>query len=132
MVEGWEKRLSAYIVAMKNTSFEWGVNDCILFAAKGYEIIHGIDYYSQYLPYSTEEEAKEILKNNGGFKGIISKSLGSGHKNFLKAKRGDPVLMKIPNYTCGLVDDTGQFIIAPGKDGMVRYPINKATWVWSR
>lgn len=129
--EDWPKRLSDYLSVHKKTPFKWGEHDCILFAAKGYEAITGIDYYSQYLPYSTEEEAKEILKSNGGFAEIIGKSLGPGHRNILKAKRGDPVLLKIPNFTCGLVDDSGQFVAVPSEGGLVKYPLSQAWRIWS-
>lgn len=129
--EDWPRRLSDYLSAMKDVPFEWGVNDCILFAAKGYESMTGIDYYSQYLPYSNEAEAKAILESNGGFEGIIGANIGPGHRNILKAKRGDPVLLKIPNFTCGLVDDSGQFIAVPSEKGIVKYPLSKAWRIWS-
>lgn len=127
----WQKRFAEYILSRRNMPFQWGENDCILFAAKGFEAITGQDHYSQYLPYSTEDEAREILRNHGGFEGIIGKNIGPGHRNSLKARRGDPVLMKIPHPTCGLVDDSGQSILAPGINGTVRYPLSKAWRIWS-
>lgn len=132
MIEGWENRLSEYLQKMKDEPFEWGKNDCILFAAKGYEAMHCENYYSKYLPYSTKEEAHAILKKYGGFRGIIGKNIGSGHKNYLKARRGDPVLIKAPDITCGLVDDTGQFVVAPSEKGMVKYPLSSAWYIWSK
>lgn len=129
--EDWLKRLSEYLKMNKDTPFEWGVNDCILFAAKGYEYITGIDHYSEYLGYSTEDQAKEILKKNDGFEGIIGKHIGKGHKNILLAKRGDVVLLKIPALTCGLVDDSGMFIAAPSAEGIKRLPLTKAVRIWS-
>lgn len=129
--EDWPRRLSDYLESKRHTPFKWGENDCILFAAKGYEAMTGVDYYSQYLPYYTEEEAKLILNANGGFEGIIGHSIGSGHRNVLKAKRGDPALLKIPNFTCGLVDDSGQFVAVPSATGLVRYPLSKAWRIWS-
>lgn len=129
--DGWEKRFSDYLASRQNMPFEWGVNDCILFAAKGYEVITGTEYYSKFLPYSTEEEAKEIIEKNGGFYSLISKDIGRGHRNILKARRGDGVLLKLPNFTCGLVDDSGESIAVPGKQGLVRYPLSKAWRIWS-
>lgn len=130
-IEGWEKRLSEYIQAKEKEPFKWGENDCILFAAKAYEVITGEDHYSQYLPYSTKEEAYKILRKNKGFEGIIGKNIGLGHNNYLMAKRGDPVLMNIPDMTCGIVDDSGQYIIAPGENGIVRRPLSEAIYIWS-
>jgi hypothetical protein len=111
--------------------FKWGYNDCILFSAKGYEALTGIDYYSQYLGYSTENGARSRLKENGGFEGIIGQHIGPGHRHILKAKRGDVVLLKIPDLTCGLVDDSGQFVVAPGPQGIKRLPLTKAWRIWS-
>lgn len=130
--EGWELRLSNYIKSVKDKPFKWGENDCILFSAKAHEAIYLEDCYSKYLPYSSEEEAQEILKKNGGFEKIIGSNLGKPHKNILKAKRGDLVLLKIPSITCGVVDDSGQHILCPSEKGIVRYPLNKAYRVWSR
>lgn len=129
--EDWPKILSEYIASRRTMDFKWGENDCILFAAKGYEALTGIDYYSQYLPYKTEKKAREILKEHGGFEGIIGNHIGPGHRNILKAKRGDVVLLKMPDLTCGLVDDSGQFVVAPGKDGIKRVPLAKAWRIWS-
>lgn len=130
-LEGWENKFSNYLDEKRNMPFKWGDNDCILFAAKGLEIITGEDYYSKYLPYNNEEEAKNILKKNGGFAGIIKKSLGKPHDNYKKARRGDLVLLKIPNITCGIVDDSGKFIACPSENGIVRYPISNAYKIWS-
>lgn len=130
-LEDWPKRLSQYIASRRAMNFKWGENDCILFAAKGYEALTGVDYYSQYLPYSTEKQAREILEKHGGFEGIIAQHIGPGHRKILKAKRGDVVLLKMPDLTCGLVDDSGQFVVAPGKDGFKRVPLSKAWRVWS-
>lgn len=130
--EGWEKRLSEYLDSRKDMAFEWGKNDCILFAAKGYQAMTGIDYYSKYLPYTTEEEAREILRVNGGFEGILGKDIGPGHRNPLKARRGNPVLLKLKEITCGIVDDSGQWVCAPGKEKIVKYPISKAWRIWDK
>lgn len=129
--EGWELRFSNYIDSVRNAPFKWGENDCIIFSAKALEAITGQDFYSQYLPYETEEQAKSILKDNGGFEGIIGKSLGKAHRNILKSKRGDLVLLKIPSITCGIVDDSGQHIICPSEKGIVKYPLSSSYKVWS-
>lgn len=128
--ERWEMALSEYLKEMKDVPFEWGRNDCILFAAKGFERLTGKNHYAEYLGYSTEEEAKKILESNGGFDGIIGKHIGPSKKDWRKAKRGDVCLMKIPHITCGIVDDSGRFVAVPSEKGLVRRPLSDAWRVW--
>lgn len=126
------QKLSNYIISKRDAPFEWGQNDCVLFAFKGLEMITGQNHYQSYLPYSTEEQAYNIVRECGGIEKMIMKHLGQGHKNILKAKRGDIVLLKAPELTCGLVDDSGQFVVATGKDGLKRLPLsNRIKRVWS-
>lgn len=129
--ENWAKKLSDYLHKNADTPFIWGKNDCMLFAAKGVLEMTGVDCFSKYLPYSTEEEAYKILRENGGFMSIISKGIGTAHDKILSAKRGDVALMKMPRKTCGLIDDTGQFIAAPGENGIIRLPLTQAYKIWS-
>lgn len=130
--EGWEMRLSNYLKENRNAVFEWGYRDCVMFAIKGVEVITGVNMYAEYLGYSTEDQAKQIIDENGGLSGLISKHFGAGHRNFKQAKRGDLVMMKLPQPTIGIVDDSGQRIAAlTEKDGMIRLPLEKAWRVWS-
>lgn len=128
-LENWPMLLGRYLKETKDKPFKWGENDCILFAAKGLEAITGQNLYAEYV-YETEDQAKEILENHNGLAGLISKHLGPGHRNFKKAHRGDLVMMKLPQPTLGIVDDSGQRIAAISQDGHVRLPLNKAWRVW--
>lgn len=129
--EGWELRFSQYLEDTKKTPFEWGFNDCVMFAAKGLEVITGQDFYSQYLGYTTELGANEIVKENGGLENLISQHIGNPHKNYLNARRGDMVLLKAPLLCLGLVDDTGQNIVAVSPLGWIKVPLSKAYKIWS-
>lgn len=129
--EDWPKRLSQYLADKMKAPFEWGVNDCIMFGAKGIEALTGVNHYQEYVGYTDEQGAKELLKQNGGIEGIVSKHLGPGHRNILKAKRGDMVLLKIDGFTCGLIDDSGQFIAAVTEEGLTRIPLKRAWRIWS-
>lgn len=130
--EGWDMRLSAYLQENRSTPFQWGVKDCVMFAAKGLEAVSGVNMYAEYEGYATKEQAEEIITANGGISELVSKHLGPGHRNFKQAKRGDLVLMKMPELTIGIVDDSGQRIAALTlKDGLVRLPLTKAWRVWS-
>jgi hypothetical protein len=57
-----------------------------------------------------------------------------GHRNVLKAKRGDVVTMKLESgLTAGIVDDTGRRVAVPLSDEntLVRLPLGSAWRVWS-
>jgi hypothetical protein len=55
--------------------FEFGKMDCCLFVAKVVEEITGIDHSAAFR-YVNETEAQDILFQNGGLSGLISKILG--------------------------------------------------------
>lgn len=129
--EDWAKQLSNYLRERRDMPFQWGENDCLQFVARGVERLTGQNFWQQYLPYSTKEEVTEILSSNGGVTGIISKYLGSGHRQILKAKRGDVAIVKMPEITAGLVDDTGRFVLLMTEQGWQRFPLSLAWRIWS-
>lgn len=130
-LENWEKYFSDYLTEVRFKPFKWGENDCVLFAAKGLEVITGVNTYSDFLGYKNKKQAVEILTSKGGMDSIVSEHLGPGHRSVMKAKRGDVVLLKLPDLTCGMVDDTGQFVVAPGKNGLERIDLIKSWRIWS-
>lgn len=129
-LENWPLLLSDYLAEKRHTPFEWGVNDCVMFAAKGLERLTGQNMYAMYEGYKTEAEAQEIIDNAGGMEALISRHLGPGSRDVLKASRGDLVMMKLPQKTIGMVDDSGQNVACVGPNGMVRLPLKRAWRVW--
>lgn len=129
-LEDWPKRLSAFLDERRDMPFEWGKNDCLTFLAKGAEAMTGNDYYSKYEGYATEIEANEKLKEHGGIVKIIEYYFGVGLRNPLKAHRGDIALIKVPELTAGIVDDSGQYIAVVTKEGLRRLPLEKAWRIW--
>lgn len=130
--EGWENRFSEYLTDKQGQAFSWGVNDCLSFVAGAVEAITSTNLKSNYPDYNTEEEAAKVLRDNGGLVKIIDKHLGAGNRNILCAKRGDVVIIKLPEITAAIVDDSGQFVVAPSAEkGYSRYPLLKAWKFWS-
>ncbi len=128
---GWEMAFSDYLAAARGAPFAWGTNDCMLFAAKAVEVITGLNFYKQYLPYNTESEANLILQANGGLQAMVSKVMGNGYTNYRQARRGDLALIKMPDFSLGIIDDSGQGIASVAPGGAVRLPIRMAARVWS-
>lgn len=129
--EDWPQRLSTFIKSMRETPFQWGINDCVMASAKAVEALTGINYYDEYLGYTDEAGANEIIAKNGGLEALITKHLGPSHPNKLKAKRGDLALIKTPAKSIGIIDDTGQYVVGMSDKGFVKVPLSKAWRVWS-
>lgn len=129
--ENWPLLLSNYLAERRKMAFEWGVNDCLAFVAKGVERLTGETLYEAFSDYHDEESAKEMLALNGGVQGIISHYLGQGSRDVLYAKRGDVVTVRMPELTAGLVDDTGQRIALVSPEGLIRVPLKNAVKFWS-
>jgi hypothetical protein len=129
-LENWPILLSNYLQERKDMPFEWGVNDCLTFLAKGAEAMTGYNYYNIYSGYTTEEEAYKKLEEHGGIIKIVSSYLGSGSRNYKKASRGDVAVVKMPELMAGIVDDSGRYVALVSKDGLVRCPLEKAWRVW--
>lgn len=126
----WPKRLSAFLMENADKKFSYGEHDCMLFASKAVYAITGSDFSFEYPPYSTKEEAYEIIDMNGGMSGLIKKHLGKPLDNKLKAMRGDVCLIKAPKLMAGIVDDSGQRVAIPSENGLIRKSISETSYVW--
>lgn len=128
----WDKRLSKYINEMLHVPFEWGTNDCVLFAAKGIEALTGENLYGHYPKYTTEFGARRIIQEAGGLQQLIDRNLPNVYTSYLQAKRGDLVLVKHNGMEhIGLVCDCGMKIAAPSDHGLTFYILSKAVRGWT-
>ena len=124
--EDWEKRLMAYLEQVG--PFEWGENDCCLFAANGVLAMTGEDYAKPYRGYKTAKGALGKLKDLG-VDGVATKALGEP-KQPAFAKRGDVVSFESGDgLALGLC--IGAKIAAVGQDGLIMLPMSQAIQAWS-
>lgn len=89
----WENRLSAFITERFDMPFEWGQNDCILFAMSAVEAMTGEDKGAAYRGrYSDKEGAALALREIG--KGTLLKTVDSqfDRRPAGTARRGDLVM----------------------------------------
>jgi hypothetical protein len=124
--EDWEKRLNDYLNTVG--PFEWGANDCCLFAANAVMAMTGEDYAKEYRGYKTAKGALGKLKDLG-VEGVATKALGES-KPPLFAQRGDVVAVKT-NEEIALGICIGAKIAAVGQDGLVMLPMSQAIQAWS-
>lgn len=126
----WDKRLNDFLKERRGMSFEWGVNDCLHFAAAGVEALTGDNFAKDYPSYDTEKAAHELLENEGGVAKIITKHLGRSTRRLLTAQRGDVVIVRVPQPVAGLVDDSGRYAVCATSEGLRRYPLERAWRLW--
>jgi hypothetical protein len=124
--DNWEKLLNDYLSQVG--PFEWGANDCCLFAANGVLAMTGEDYAKPYRGYKTAKGALSKLKDIG-VDGVATKALGEPKPPTL-AKRGDVVSFESGDgLALGLC--IGAKIAAVGQDGLIMLPMNQALQAWS-
>ena len=125
--DDWEKKLTTYLDEVG--SFEWGTNDCCLFAANGVLAMTDKDYAEEYRGYKTAKGAFSRLQKNGGVQGLATKAWGDA-KPAMMAKRGDPVLFDSGDgFALGLC--VGAKIAAVSAHGVVMLPMSQAIQAWS-
>lgn len=73
--------LADYIAAHLQKPFAWGSNDCTTFVIGWLESETGIDYLSQYRPWSSAIDASRILKRLGGLEHMFDKHLTRINQN---------------------------------------------------
>lgn len=128
----WPERLARYIDASVNKPFVWGQNDCCLFAMDCVMAITGEDLAAPYRGYQSQMQAVRMLHKNGGVAGIANAvALKYGIQEIAPAMagRGDVCLFDIGRGdTLGI--RAGGHIFAPGRDGLIGFPILQALRAW--
>lgn len=108
--------------------FEWGRNDCSLFACDAMLAMTEVDHAAAFRGYTTAREALRLIKDHGGLRAIASAALGESVAPAYAAV-GDLVLVK-NNGRELLAICNGTNVIAPGKSGMVVLGMDAAVAAW--
>lgn len=117
------KTLATYITEHLGMPFEWGSNDCVLFAIGWLEIATGKDYLSAYKPWSTEREALRKMRDAGGLEALFDEQLQRVDPRM--AVDGDIALI---NGTAFLF--TGPHVVSVGESGLVFLNRMEAKCAW--
>ena len=122
------KKLTDFIAAKKDIPFEWGKNDCCLFACDAVKAMTGIDYSTPFRDkYLDEAGATQLVTAAGGIRAIATAALGAEIKP-LMAQRGDVVLIESPRPTLAIC--MGSEVVAPGPEGLEYRSIKPAVAAW--
>lgn len=124
--ENWPDRLAAFFAARLDDAFEWGVNDCAIFAADAVRAITGEDLAAGFRGrYSSEASAAALLDAFGGIEAILDRALPRRATPLL-AQRGDLAITS----EGALVVVEGRYAIGPGPDGSLRVPLRACAVAW--
>lgn len=126
-IDGWESRLIKKLESTKG--FEWGQNDCCLFAADCVYEMTGIDHAKEFRGYKTSIGAYKRLAKAGGLIAVLDSKLLQVGVKF--AKRGDVVAFENDkDYSLGIC--VGDKIAAVTDAGLIYLPMNKAVKAWAK
>lgn len=132
--ELWPTLLHDVIEAAAERPFSWGSHDCCTFASACVEAMTGKSpWLERVLPYRSARGAGFSIKAAGfdDLAALVDAILGA-RKPALMARRGDVVLVPTEGGTAlAVVDLTGEYVVGPSPDGMLRQPLDAALHAWS-
>lgn len=128
-----------FLLARAKVDFQWGTNDCALFAADGIEAITGIDIAEDFRgKYIDEAGALAAIKSVAGGSSIADAAAYCAEKHAMKewpkplfAQRGDLVVFENgANLIAGLVHLSGRHVVTVGPEGLYRFCITSVKRAW--
>jgi hypothetical protein len=121
-ISSWEEALSEYIATKRDEPFEYGVNDCCLFAAGAVEAITGEDPMPEFRgKYDSLKTSLQVIKDIGA--GTLEATMDSkfSEVEIGQAQRGDLAFL---DGSVGVV--MGGFAYFVSDDGLER--VNRSLW----
>ena len=121
-ISTWENALAEYIAAKRHEPFEYGINDCSLFAAGAVEAITGEDPMAEFRgKYDSLKTSLKAIKDIGS--GTLETTLDGKFQEVEigQAQRGD---LAFVDGSVGVV--MGGFAYFVSDDGLER--INRSLW----
>jgi hypothetical protein len=124
----WQTRFGALVESRRLVPFEWGVNDCVTFAADAVHACIGVDPLAAERGYTTPQEASRILGGFGALAEFADARFGEQCGPRL-ARVGDTGLV-IRAGRVSLVVCNGATWLGPGTHGLEALPLAAATRAW--
>lgn len=131
----WPEKLTELIDARRARPFEWGSNDCCLFACDVILELTGIDPAADLRgTYSSELSAVRLLSQLGGVAGIATaRCEANGFPEWPDpafAQRGDVVLRDSPEHGPTLGICIGSSVAFVGEQGLVFIKLSDCLRAW--
>lgn len=124
----WQVRLSTLAQERSDRPFEWGANDCCLFAADAVLAMTGRDYAAGFRGYNSAAGAMRHVEAEGGMQAIASRALGPPVLPGFAAV-GDVVLVNNAGREL-LAICNGGTAISPGESGLTAHAMTEAVVCW--
>lgn len=139
----WPERLVNYLERMKGTPFEWGKNDCILFALGAAQAMTDVDTAKDFRGmYKTALGAARVMQKKFGTTNLSKAAdvfrikWGSEEVPILMAQRGDIVEADVVSAegghgpSLGVVDLDGTHALFTGPTGVIKIKITNCQRAW--
>lgn len=124
----WQLRLEEFARARASRPFEWGVNDCALFAADCVQAMTGETVCAELRGQRDVRQALRDLERLGGVRGLAMRALGASVPVAF-ARIGDVVVIPAGKREALAVCNGGT-ALAPGPDGVVAVSMQQALAAW--
>lgn len=115
--------LGEYLAKHFDSKFEWGVFDCVLFAANWAELATGHNYLEGVPLWTNEREALRTLAELGGIEAVVDARLERINPH--RAKDGSIALRERT-----LCIFNGEYILGPGVDRLLTFDRMEAKCAW--
>lgn len=135
--EHWrERHFHAFLIERANMPFEWGKNDCALFAADAIQAVSGTDIADDFRgKYTTQLGSLRTIKAVTGGSSVAdaaaycaNKHGLTEHTHLLMAQRGDLVVIEnAGTLIAGVVHLNGRDVVSVSESGLVRLPTTDPT-----
>jgi hypothetical protein len=134
----WQSRLQAYLSALRNARFRYGVNDCCIFSCDAIRSMTGHDIVGEARGrYATRKAAMEAVRERTGgsnvtaFAEYTASELGMPSVPIAMAQRGDMVLVGSGSKAAlGIVSLSGLDVMCLTRKGIVRVELKHVTAAW--
>jgi len=135
--DDWAGLLDAFIASRRHARFEWGVNDCVLFACDAVLVMTGEDLARGFRDhYATLHGAAKAMRQFGASSVGELADIMADRRDLrvlppLFAQRGDVVLLdRELGESLGVVCLHGVEVWAPAEEGLAEIPLSEAIRAW--
>lgn len=132
--DNWTAQLNKTLEAKEDMPFEWGYNDCFLFACDCVKAITGFDPAKGYRGrYKTAGEAYRLMDSLGGMEMVMDdflKPIGAFRGNPRLLARGDVAMIRLVNGRTALGIYVGRGVACAGTTCMEIAPVSAIVSAW--
>lgn len=132
-IENWYGEYGKAVAAVVGMPFEWGVHDCVTFAARVVDAISDLAVTASFrakYQWNSKETAYAIISQAGGLEALVVEFLGDPVP-WSRLSTGDIVLAIQSDGSEIICVHDGHNLIAPGAVGVISVRLSAAVKGWS-